>query len=203
MPEFNVPHRRTRLLTPCSPAPVRKPQARGARVALNRCRNGSPGMTCSAPGILLQDAWLADGASLVSRKHSRLLRVPPPAPHDRETATRIRKPQARAWGMRAIPPVRCPERLDSPDFFFERPRRIPQVEGPLGIEPEIRRISEQPRQPHRHLRADRPAGPQKFVDGLPRYSDRIGQAGHSEPVVWHEILPQHLAWMRRPPRHAS
>ena len=42
--------------------PVRKPQsrARGIRVALRRCRNGSPGVTCSAPGILLQDARLAD-----------------------------------------------------------------------------------------------------------------------------------------------
>ena len=40
----------------------------------------------AARGILLSHARLADGASLVSRKHSRLLRVPPPAPHDRESS---------------------------------------------------------------------------------------------------------------------
>jgi len=56
------------------------------RVALNRCRNGSPAVTCSAPGILLQDARVADWEPLVSRKDSRLLRVPPPAPHDRESS---------------------------------------------------------------------------------------------------------------------
>ena len=67
--------------------PVREPQARarGIRVASRRCRIGSPGVACSAPGILLQDALLADWASLVWRKDSRLLRVPPPAPHDQES----------------------------------------------------------------------------------------------------------------------
>jgi hypothetical protein len=62
----------------CSPAPSR---CRG------RCTTGlvRRRWTCSAPGILLQDAQPADWAPLVRRKHSRLLRVPPrPAPHDRE-----------------------------------------------------------------------------------------------------------------------
>ena len=84
---------------------IRKPQARarGKRVASSRCRIGSPGVACSASGILLRDAWLADWASLVSRKDSRLRRVPPPAPHDRESggatvgvASRQEAPSARA-----------------------------------------------------------------------------------------------------------
>ena len=94
---------------------VGKPQAqaRGIRVASRRCRIGSPGVTCSAPGILLQDARLADWASLVSRKDSRLLRVPPPAPHDRESggatlgvASRREAPSASAGytgGIETVP----------------------------------------------------------------------------------------------------
>ena len=103
-----------------SAAPVGKPEARvrGIRVALSRCRIDSPGVTCSAPGILLQDARLADWASLVSRKDSRLLRVPPPAPHDRETVPAARKPQARARGIR-VASRRC--RIGSPGVACSAP----------------------------------------------------------------------------------
>ena len=52
--------------------------------------------------------------------------------------------------------------LDPGHFILDRLGGVPQIDCPLGVEPELRRIPEQPRQAERHLRTHRATASQQL-----------------------------------------
>src|SRR5659263_494451 len=100
---------------------------------------------------------------------------------DTESATRA--------GIEAIPDVLCDSQgLDALDFRLDSLSRIPEVDGALRIEPELRRIAEQPRQAQGHRRTDRPPTAQQLVDRLAGDAQSLGKTDDREPVVGQEAV---------------
>ncbi len=98
--------------------------------------------------------------------------------------------------LRRVVSVRgATERLDSSNGSLERVHRIPQVNGPLGVHPELRGVAEESREAQGHLRADGAPPAQEFVDGLPRDASCVRKTGYAQPVVREKIFPEHLAGM--------
>src|SRR5450756_831373 len=64
--------------------------------------------------------------------------------------------------------------LDALDFRLDSLSRIPKVDGALRVEPELRRIAEQPRQAQGHRRTDRPPTAQQLVDRLAGDAQSLG-----------------------------
>ena len=78
---------------------------------------------------------------------------------------------AAVWWM----PLLCDSQgLDALDFRLDSLSRIPEVDGALRIEPELRRIAEQPRQAQGHRRTDRPPTAQQLVDRLAGDAQSLG-----------------------------
>src|SRR5450759_1164758 len=106
--------------------------------------------------------------------------------------------------IEAIPDVLCDSQgLDALDFRLDSLSRIPEDDGAMRIEPELRRIAEQPRQAQGHRRTDRPPAAQQLVDRLAGDAQSLGKTGDREPVVGQEVLAQHLAWMGGPAHHLA
>jgi len=95
------------------------------------------------------------------------------------------------------------ERPDSSDITLNRARGVPKVNCLLGVEPELRRIAEQSRQPKRHLWADTATLAQQFIERLARNTNGRGQTGYRKAIVRQEILAQHLTWVSWPAPHLN
>lgn len=85
------------------------------------------------------------------------------------------------------------------DLALEALRRVPEVDVPLEIEPELGGRPEELAQPQRHLGADRAPLAQELVDGLPRDAEGLGERRDRQVVLGQEVLAQDLAGMDRAP----
>ena len=82
---------------------------------------------------------------------------------------------------------------------LDRGRCVVEIDSTLQVQPEFRRVAEEAAQPQGHLGTHRPALADEFVHGLARNAEGTCKPAHSEPVVGHEVLAQHLAGMNRSP----
>lgn len=96
--------------------------------------------------------------------------------------------------------LRAAQRSDARDFRFDISISVPEIDGALGVEPKLGRVSEQPAEPERHFGAHRPAASEKLVDRLTRHSCRLCEASDAEVVIGHEVLPQHHTRMSGAPQ---
>src|SRR5436853_4589890 len=87
--------------------------------------------------------------------------------------------------------------LDSVNLPLGGSSRFPKVQRALGIEPEFRRITEQPREAEGHFRADSPPLAKQLVDCLARDPQCFSKGRDRQAEVRHEVLTKHLARMRR------
>jgi hypothetical protein len=90
-----------------------------------------------------------------------------------------------------------PNGLDTLELRLHDPIRFPEIYCALSVEPELGRIAKQARESESHRRAHGPTFPKQLVDCLARHGQRFGEAGHTEPIVGKEVLPEHLAGVCR------
>src|SRR5665213_531723 len=69
------------------------------------------------------------------------------------------------------------EWLDASDVVLEALCGVEEINGALGVHPELRRIAEQASEAQGHLRTHRSPTAEEFVDGLARDARRLGQPG--------------------------
>src|SRR5450759_186970 len=113
--------------------------------------------------------WTATKRGSLRPAYSTILAATPPVLPNVGGITCSRA--AAVWWM----PLLCDSQgLDALDFRLDSLSRIPKVDGALRVEPELRRIAEQPRQAQGHRRTDRPPTAQQLVDRLAGDAQSLG-----------------------------